>query len=264
MLAIVLFFGMTIVFAIPFQMLGMPSEGAAVCGIIGAVCCVAWIIANENNKRNPGPAPTVVQPEPAAAVDPSTKVSLNKQPANETTAQAYALKQAKAEQLEQSKRKLRENMQLISDISYSLEQAMGDRALGIRKGHYLAAFYSGVFYDIACGRNTTAEQGEALLTHLLSCCPETYFDTAAEVIEHAQANDSVGQLFHAMCRYPLIILEWASQTGRNDDGARFLHAFEGGIYAASEICESLYPGIGLDKWARKVGYDWFGELQKPI
>lgn len=56
----------------------------------------------------------------------------------------------------------------------------------------------------------------------------------------------------------------ASQAGRKTDGTRFLNAFEGGIYAASEVCELLYPGIGLDKWAKKVVYDWFGELLKPI
>lgn len=44
MLAIVFFFGMVLVFGVPFQMLGMPSEGAVICGTIGAVCCVAWII----------------------------------------------------------------------------------------------------------------------------------------------------------------------------------------------------------------------------
>lgn len=240
MLAIVLFFGMAIVFAIPFQMLGMPSEGAVICGIIGAVCCVAWIIANENSKRNPGPAPTVVQPEPTGAVAPSVKRSLD-------------------EQMED----LRTKLNRLQEISYSLEAASPE-VLPISIETYLGMFFQSFLYEVAREIRCSNEDRIAVLEQLFSLCPERYDQkvgaSVREFVGLLQGNDTISEYARSMRQFPLIIMDLGLKTERKAEASEFLQLQAAAIVSAARVCDLLYPGQGLIARGNNVASRWIAQL----
>lgn len=177
--------------------------------------------------------------------------------AEQQVEQAERAYQKKCEEVWEAE--FRANMNLIRELSYELEQAAGmQEVLGIKQ--YLPAFYCSLFYDVICEVGGRADQKAVVLTDLLACCPESYVQSGKELIDHMNVNDEVGQLIRAMRSYPLVVLDLAHKSGRQQGGNRFLETFGAGVIAAGELCDCRYPGLDVGAAARLVGDRWLAQL----
>jgi len=134
--------------------------------------------------------------------------------------------------------------------------------LGVKQ--YLPAFYCSLFYDVICEVNAKTDQKVAVLTELLDCCPECYVRSGKELMAHMNANGDIAQLIRAMRNYPLVVLDLAHKSGRQQDGNKFLEAFGNGVVAAGELCDCRHPDLKVGAAARLVGDRWMAQLQKTI